>query len=50
MKTFHFYLKNGNANLTISGKTFDEAEKELSEIVINLNWWRCDNEDGEDEE
>jgi len=50
MKTFLFVEKNGSGTLTVSAPDYDEAEKELAERVKFPKEWRCEDEDGEDED
>jgi len=49
MKTFVFSQKHGNASVTLSADNFEEAEKELFEIVKDDYGWRVHDEDGEEE-
>lgn len=49
MKTFLFYHKNSSAVLTLSANNFDEAEEVLADVVKDIDAWRCEDEDGEDE-
>lgn len=50
MKTFIFYQKNSNGVLAISDTNFEESLYHLKDIVIDPEGWRCDDEDGIDED
>jgi len=50
MKTFVFYQKNSSLVLTLSAPSFEQAETALWAGVRDTYGWRCDNEDGEDED
>ena len=50
MKTFIFYQKNGNVTVTLSADNYVEAEEILMETVQGDCGWRCDNDEGEEEE
>tara|TARA_R110000772_G_scaffold6250_2_gene21917 strand:- start:1798 stop:1953 length:156 start_codon:yes stop_codon:yes gene_type:complete len=50
LKTFNFYQKNSSATLSLSAETFEEAEQDLGDHVSDTYGWRCDNEEGEDDE
>ena len=40
-------MKNGSSSLTISAKDFDETEKYISKIVMNVDEWIVEDEEGE---
>ena len=50
MRTYNFYHKNSSALLTLSAETFDEAEKELTNLLKDTYGWRVEDEEGESEE
>ena len=50
MRTFIFYQKHGNAFVGLSANDFEEAEEALMDIVQGDCGWRCDNDEGEDED
>lgn len=49
-KTFLFIEKNGSGVLTFSAYSYDEALEQLHDAVRDPFVWRCENEDGEDED
>lgn len=50
MRTFNFYQKNSSVRVTLSADNFEEAEETLFDHVKSNYGWRCEDEDGEDEE
>lgn len=50
MKTFHFDESNGSATITLSAENFDDAKKILTEVGLNVDMWRCEDEEGEEED
>ena len=50
LKTFTFYQKNSSAVLTLSSSSFENAENLLFETVQSDYGWRCDDEEGEEED
>jgi hypothetical protein len=50
MRTFQFYQKNGNVTVTLSAENFEEAVQILDVTVLNTYGWRCDDDEGEDED
>jgi hypothetical protein len=52
MRTYHFYQKHGGhgVTVTLSAESFEQAEEVLMETVQGDCGWRCDNDEGEDED
>lgn len=50
MKTFIFYDKHSSSVMSISADDFEEAKKDLDATLIVSASWRCDNEEGEEQE
>ena len=50
MRRFEFYQKNGDVHVSLSAENFEEAEKKLMETVQGDCGWRCDDDEGEDDE
>jgi hypothetical protein len=49
MRTFLFIEQNGNAVITLSAETYQEAEQYLAELVKEPNDFRVEDEEGEEE-
>jgi hypothetical protein len=50
MRTYHFYQKNSSVNVFLTADSFEEAEEILFDHVKDSYGWRCDDEDGEEED
>ena len=50
MRTFSFYQKNGSVTVTLSANNYKEAEELLMETVQGDCGWRCDDDEGEEED
>lgn len=48
-KTFIFSEKNGNAVITLSDESYDQAWDYLTTLVKDYTAWRCENLEGEEE-
>lgn len=49
MRTFIFVQQNGSAVITLSALTYEDAFKELEELVYMPEDFRVENENGEEE-
>jgi len=50
MKTFTFYQKNSSVCVTLTAPDLNSAEILLFDTVRDDYGWRCDDEDGEEED
>jgi len=50
MKTFVFAHKHSSAVIILSAADYECAEIKLIELVSHPQGWRCENEEGENEE
>ncbi len=48
-RTFIFSEKNGNASIILSAKNYEDALEYLDTITANKEFWRVENEEGDQE-
>lgn len=49
MKTYTFFEHNGNASITLSASSFEQAYEYLVKITKHPSDWRVEDEEGEEE-
>ena len=50
MKTFVFAEKNSSAVIVLSAESFLMAHMMMQQLVKDVDAWRCDDEEGEEED